>query len=181
MLAEKPLDSNGCEIPWMNYNIVNFLKERFKKNMLLFEYGSGFSTKFYSKYVLKVTSVEHDKKWYEVISTDKPKNCKIIYSKYDNQMMGGDYSKMILNQNEIFNVIVVDGRDRVNCIKNSINALDKDGIVILDDSSREKYKPAFEFMQSNGFKQITFSGLKSSGRKDDFTTIFYKEDNCFEI
>lgn len=94
---------------------------------------------------------------------------------------GGEYSQTVLKQEESFDVIVVDGRDRVNCVKNSMKALSQNGIIILDDSSRDKYKEAFDFMLSNGFKQITFCGLKSTGRKEDCTTIFYRRNNCFDI
>ena len=78
-------------------------------------------------------------------------------------------------------MIVVDGRDRVNCVKNSIDALTQNGIIVLDDSSRDRYKEAFNFMLLLNFKQITFCGLKATGRKEDCTTIFYRENNCFDI
>jgi protein-L-isoaspartate O-methyltransferase len=180
-LLKKPVDNEGNVIPWMNYNIVNFLKERLKSDMSLFEFGSGYSTSFYSKYCSQVTSVEHDEDWFQKIYGNKPNNCDIIYIKYNQNLMGGDYSKTALNHNRRFNVIVVDGRDRVNCVKNSISALTPDGVLILDDSSREKYKPVFEFMLINGFRQITFCGLKSGERKESCTTIFYQDNNCFGI
>lgn len=177
----KPVDQSGNEVPWMNYSIVKLLKERLEKNMSLFEYGSGFSTKFYAKHVSKVTSVEHDENWFKMVSRDKPSNCEILHVAYDPEKMGGEYSQTALNQEENFDVIVVDGRDRVNCIKNSMHALTENGIIILDDSSRNKYKEAFDFMLSHDFKQINFCGLKSSGRKEDCTTIFYRRNNCFDI
>lgn len=36
-------------------------------------------------------------------------------------------------------------------------------------------------MKKNNFKQITFSGIKPSGYKNDCTTIFYRPLNCFNI
>jgi protein-L-isoaspartate O-methyltransferase len=54
----------------MNYSVVEFLRQRLTKNMLLFEYGSGYSTLFFSKLVKKVVSVEYDKDWYERMSKE---------------------------------------------------------------------------------------------------------------
>lgn len=181
VIEEKPLDSDGNPIPWMNFNVVDFLKERLTKEMSLFEYGSGFSTQFYAKYAKNVISIEHDKGWFEIISDQVPDNCKVKYIKYNKDLRGGDYSMAIKNTDTKYNIVIVDGRDRVNCIKNSINNLTNDGIIILDDSSRKSYKSGFEFLSSKGFRYITFCGLKSTGIKEDCTTVFYKDGNCFGI
>ena len=181
VIEEKPLDFNGNPIPWMNFNVVDFLKERLTKEMNLFEYGSGFSTQFYAKNVKNVISIEHDKGWFEIISNQVPENCNVEYKNYSVDLRGGEYSLAIKDTDSKYNVIIVDGRDRVNCIKNSINNLAKNGVLILDDSSRESYKNGFEFLAKNGFRHITFSGLKATGIKEDSTTIFYKDGNCFGI
>jgi precorrin-6B methylase 2 len=178
---EKPLDSDNNSIPWMNFNVVNFLKERLSKEMNLFEYGSGFSTEFYAKKVDNVVSIEHDEIWFDIISKQVASNCVLKYKKYSVHQRGGEYSKAILDDNIKYSVIVVDGRDRVNCIKNSISSLKDDGVCILDDSSRENYKSAFEFMEKGGFKKITFCGLQSTGLKENCTTVFYRDGNCFGI
>lgn len=178
---EKPLDNNNQPILWMNYNVVNFLKERLTKEMNLFEYGSGFSTQFYARKVSDVVSIEHDKMWFSIISEHLPRNCVIRYKTYSSKQRGGEYSKAILDDDIKYSVVIIDGRDRVNCLKNSILSLKEDGVCILDDSSRENYKDAFKFMEKNGFKNITFSGLQSTGLKENATTVFYRKNNCFEI
>jgi precorrin-6B methylase 2 len=181
MTEGKPVDKDGSPIPWMNYCIVKFLKERLNKNMSLFEYGSGFSTRFYAQNVKSVVSVEHDKKWFAMLKEDTPANCKALYAEYNQELMGGEYSQTVKKLNEKFDIIVVDGRDRVNCVNNSINALTQEGVIILDDSSRERYGKAFDLMHSVGFKSLTFCGLKFGGGKESCTTIFYRDGNCLEI
>jgi len=180
-IKDKPLDSEGNPTPWMNFNVINFLRERLRKDMNLFEYGSGFSTQFYAKNVKNVISIEHDKDWFEIISDQLPKNCKVEYKNYSIETRGGEYSMAIKDTDIKYNIVIVDGRDRVNCIKNSLNNLTNNGILILDDSSRESYKDGFKFLATHGFRHITFSGLKATGIKEDSTTIFYRDDNCFEI
>ncbi len=182
LATDKISDADGNAIPWMNYNIVNFLKDRLTKDLVLFEYGSGASSEFYCKYTKEVVSIEHNKDWFDMISETFPSNGKILFIEYDEvNKTGIEYSTAIQRTNKKWDVIVVDGRDRVNCIKNSINSLSSSGVLILDDSSRVKYIEGFVFMKNNGYKHITFTGLKSTGFTEDSTTIFYKNDNCFQI
>lgn len=181
MIEGKPVDKDGSPIPWMNYCAIKFLEERFSNNMSLFEYGSGFSTRFYAQNVKSVVSVEHDKKWFDMLREDTPANCEVLYAEYNQEMMGGEYSQTVKKLNEKFDIIVVDGRDRVNCVNASITALTKEGVIILDDSSRERYRKAFDLMHSANFKSLTLCGLKFGDGKEDCTTIFYRDGNCLNI
>ena len=52
------IDKNGRQIPWMNYCVIQFLKHKLKKDFILFEFGSGYSTRFYADRVSAVISVE---------------------------------------------------------------------------------------------------------------------------
>ena len=88
---------------------------------------------------------------------------------------------MPVTRNEKFHLIIVDGRDRVNCCLQAVNALTDDGVIILDDSEREFYSPAIEFLKSNGFKELSFSGISPGLFYKKSTSIFYKAQNCLEI
>jgi hypothetical protein len=76
---------------------------------------------------------------------------------------------------------IVDGRDRMNRIKQSISALSAKGVILLDDSQRERYQEGIDFAKSKGFKALNFEGLKATGTEVDRTTIFYRVGNCFDI
>jgi len=54
---------------------------------------------------------------------------------------------------------IVDGRDRVNCLKSALASLASNGVVVLDDSERDRYNPTVDFMLENGFKKISFGGF----------------------
>lgn len=93
----------------------------------------------------------------------------------------GNYSKFSSNLNKKFDVIIVDGRDRVNCVKNAIKNLKESGVIVLDDSERESYKEGIDFILSHGFKKIDFCGISPGLFYKKNTTIFYKTVNCLEI
>ncbi len=177
--AGRPVDLSGESMPWMNIPIVNFIKNRLSLKIKLFEYGSGHSTLFFANRVNRVVSVEYNQNWFNSIQKLAPANVKLIYKAKD---IDGDYCRTISDEvPEKFNAIIIDGRDRVNCAKQSVNAVSDDGIIILDDSQREKYQEAFEFLHSRGFRSMSISEIKFTDSENHQSTIFYRNDNCFNI
>lgn len=176
--SKSPVDENGDPIPWVTYSFIDFIKNRIQKDHQVFEFGSGNSTFFYAKLAGKVVSVEHDHDWFNKISATKPASSEMIYCGLEPD---GDYCRMPLSLNHKFNVIIVDGRDRVNCCMQAINALTEDGVIVLDDSEREFYLPAIHSLTRMGFKQLPFTGISPGLFYRKSTTIFYKENNCLGI
>jgi hypothetical protein len=170
-----PCDNNGDPLPWMTYPIISIIKERFDKEMNVFEYGSGFSTLYYAKLVRKIVSVECDRDWYEKIQSQLPGNASLIYCGLDKPE---EYVKSIDNTNEVYDVIIVDGRERVKCLENAVQHLSDEGIIILDDSNRQKYINGIDFLKKNGFKQLELEGMKPNTFRLTASSIFYRNDNC---
>lgn len=176
--SKSPVDGNGNPIPWVTYSFIDFIKGRIKKQHTVFEFGSGNSTFFYAKYAGLVVSVEHDKEWYDKIVNDKPENSEMIFCEL---VRGGDYCKMPVKLEEKFDIIIVDGRDRVNCCKQAVDALTPDGVVVLDDSEREFYREGVDFLLKKGFKQLAFTGVSPGLFYEKATSVFYKPENCLGI
>ena len=172
------VDANNQPIPWVTYSFIDFIKDRLNKNLSVFEYGSGNSTLFYAKHVKRVVSVEHDEAWYKKIVNQKAPNAEMIFTKLE---PNGEYSQKAKLLSEKFDVIIVDGRDRVNCCKHSINALTEDGVLVLDDSEREVYQEARTFLKAEGFKELSFSGISPGLFYNKATSVFYRRDNCLDI
>ncbi|MBN2768529.1 MAG: hypothetical protein JXQ68_05460 [Campylobacterales bacterium] len=176
--AGKPIDKEGNPIPWINYPMIRFLEERLTDDLNVFEFGSGYSTLFYAEKVKSITSLEYDKNWFELIKSMVPKNAQLIYKKKDRD---GEYCRAIHLANKKYDVIIIDGRDRVNCIKQSFSALSLQGVIILDDSQREWYKEGIVLVNEKGFRILNIEGLKPHGTDTDRTAIFYRDDNCLGI
>lgn len=176
--TESIIDKNGDPLPWVAYPFIHFIGPRLGKNMQIFEFGAGNSTLYYAGKVGMVTSVEHDNGWYETIKNKMPANVKLFFC---DLQPNADYCRYALSQNTGYDMIIVDGRDRVNCCLNSLGALKENGIVVLDDSEREKYAAAHIFMKQSGFKQIDFWGTAPAVDYLKCTTIFYRGGNCLGI
>tara|TARA_B110000259_G_C13877817_1_gene347554 strand:+ start:65 stop:715 length:651 start_codon:yes stop_codon:yes gene_type:complete len=173
-----PVDVSGNPLPWVTYGFIDFISGRLNKKLDVFEYGSGNSTKWYAERVKTVTSVEHDMPWFNIVKDNMPENVDL---KYQELIYEGDYSNYSNICDKKFDIVIVDGRDRVNCIKNSLSSLKREGVIILDDSERDDYLDALNYLDKNGFKKIDFWGISPGLFYKKNTTIFYKENNCLGI
>lgn len=176
--ALMPMDRNSNPLPWVTYGFIDFITDRLKPNMDVFEYGSGNSTLWYAMKVNSVASVEHDLNWFNSIKSKIPVNARINYQEL---IYGEDYSSYVKNFENKFDIIIVDGRDRVNCIRHAIASLKDDGILVLDDSERAEYIKGVDFLLNHNFKKIDFWGISPGLFYRKNTTIFYKNNNCLGI
>jgi hypothetical protein len=162
----------------MNYSVVQLLQQRIPRDSAIFEFGSGNSTEFWARNCASIYSVEYDRQWYNLILPTIPSNAKLYFCELEQD---GAYCRYAAIPNRKFEVIVIDGRDRVNCLINSLEYLTPDGVIVLDDSDRERYQPAFEIARSAGFHALSLTGLKPTGIGADTTTIFYRQQNCLDL
>lgn len=176
-IHKESLAPDGNPIPWLTYSLLDFLSGRIHENMTLFEYGSGNSTIYFSKLVKEIDAVEDNKEWLEKVAAKVPENVNLIYQSLE----GTAYENTILNQEKSYDLVIVDGRKRVKCLKTAVEKIKNDGVLLLDDAEREKYAEAFVFMKEKGFKYIPFSGIAIGAIHAKNTTVFYKDDNCLGI
>ena len=125
-----------------------------------------------------IKSVEHDKNWADKISSKMPANATLVYIplEYD-----ADYCRAIQTSDELFDIVIVDGRDRNNCVKNALQNLSETGVVIFDNSNRAQYRPSYDLLYKFGFKSIDFFGMAPGIAYESCTTVFYRYKNCLNI
>lgn len=174
----KPVDNANNPIPWFSYPANEFLSERLNKKMIVFEFGSGNSTLFFAERANQIISVEHNKDWYDKISKQAPANSKIIYAKADHS---NEYLDVLKMSNQKFNIIIVDGIYRNECLVESISYLSESGVIILDDSERLEYSEGINRILEYQFKRIDFWGISPGYLYRKATTIFYRTTNCMDI
>jgi len=176
---KKCIDKNGNVMPWISYSMFDFLDKRLNKNMVLFEYGMGASTSYFSSKIKDVYAIEHDEEWYKSVQVDlkEKSNCHLLYSYVESD----DYVNAVSKCDKLFDIVFVDGRKRVKCIEKAESFLTDSGVIILDNSDRERYNSAFTFLYDKGFKSLTIGGLVVAHYMKSETTIFYRENNCLAI
>jgi hypothetical protein len=173
-----PQDAIGNPLPWFTYPAIRFLRDRTQRHFRVFEYGAGQSTLWWSSRVAEVVACEHDPDWYRRCSRIAPLNVKLIYRELE---CGGQYCRAAAEEKTLFHIIVIDGRDRINCAKESLVALSNDGVLIWDNTEREKYVPGIKYLESIGFRRLDLWGIGPAGYHEWCTTFFYRSPNCLGL
>lgn len=174
----RSVDSNGNPIPWLTYPAIDFIERRISPDMSVFEYGSGASTLWWAQRVKEVIACEHDSDWYQEVIKIIPANVSL----YNIPLIyGGEYCQKISSFVDKFEIVVIDGRDRVNCVKNALKSLTSDGVIIWDNSDREEYSQGYQFLRDNNFRKIEFTGMIPIVNCKSETGIYYRKGNCLGI
>jgi hypothetical protein len=138
-------------IPGMPPNDYRFILKYLKPEFTMFEWGSGGSTTYFSYFVEKYISIEHDEYWFHhtIKAIRKEERANVIiywvvapkedYSKYSDKI----HSKVFDGIH--FDVVLIDGRDRVNCAKNLLDKIDDKCLVFLHDANRKRYDEIYEY------------------------------------
>lgn len=174
----EPIGADGKPLPFLNYAVIELLKSRVGKNTRVFEFGSGYSTLFFARTAASVTSVEHDPGWLEKVRQRSASfdNVKLIHRPLD-----GSYPAAISGTGERYDLVLVDGRMRHECALQAAQCLTDSGVILWDDSTRERYQEGMAALEAGGFRRLPIGGLKPAGFGMDETTLFYRPGNCLGI
>lgn len=93
----------------------------------------------------------------------------------------GGYAKFVISQSERYDIIVIDGRDRVSCMRNALAAIKESGVLVVDNTERDEYRPGLELLLQKGFRRIEFYGIGPINRYAWTTSLFYRDNNCLGI
>jgi len=164
----KPLDSKLNPLPWFTYPSIEFLKQLDLRDKVVFEFGAGMSSIWWSNISRKVISVEDNSKWYDNLHSKlNPNNELYLESSKET------YTRKINDFNYPFDIIIIDGNYRLECAQEAINKLHHGGMIILDNS--DWFGNTGLFLKKNGFKQIDFIGPGPINRYAWATSFFFKD------
>ncbi len=175
---QQSVDQAGRPIPWITYPALSFLEQRVSPEMRVFEFGSGNSTLWWAERVRDVTAVEHDESWAARVAESIPSNASVSHVPLE---AGGDYCRAAQRSRRLYHVIVIDGRDRVNCGVSSLNCLRQDGVIVWDNTERRRYAPGLRALDKAEFRRIDFRGPSPLNTFESQTSIFYRRTNCLNI
>lgn len=123
------IDAEGSPIPWYSYPAIEYLKQFDFSEKRVFEFGSGNSTIFWAGRSKLVVSVEDDRAWFDKTASKLPESVQYIFCEGQ-----GDYVNQIRIFDEKFDIVIIDGKYRSECVPSALDMLADDGFVILDNS-----------------------------------------------
>ena len=172
------VDAHGDPVPWLTYPAIEFLAARVKPEWRVFEYGAGSSTLWWAKRVREVVSVEHDPEWFAKVGAALPANVRLVHVPL---VRGGEYAQSAAREPASYHVVVIDGRDRVNCSAAARVGLRPDGVIVWDNSDRPDYAEGYAQLAGAGFRKVAFVGMAPVFNQKSETGIFYRDGNVLGL
>ncbi len=123
------LDKAGNPVPWYTYAAIEFAKQLDFSDKEVFEFGSGYSTVFWGGRAKTVVAVEHEKEWYDRMLPEIPRNVDYRFVAEPDR-----YPRLILEYPGLFDVVIIDGELRPDCVEPALEKLRDDGLIIVDNA-----------------------------------------------
>lgn len=175
------LDDGAREEPWFTFDALRWLDAHVTVNDSVFEWGSGGSTLYFARRARRVVSVEYDPTWYSRVAREvrarNLANVELLFVPPEARAAGGDagafastgtqfeglsferYARVIERYPEAsFDLVVVDGRARTDCLALGLPRTRPGGFVLVDNSEREPTAAALEALTARGVEVTHFAG-----------------------
>ncbi len=169
------VDADGDPIPWYTYPAIEYLSSLDFRECSVFEFGSGSSSIWWAKRAKEVYSVENKPEYFEKLQNAKLDNNKIFFRENSES-----YSECIVEQGKVFDIIIIDGKRRFECLEKSLDCLSDKGMLIFDNSDRclifNHYKRALQRLNQEDFIQVDFKGFTPINTYTSVTSIFFKRN-----
>jgi predicted O-methyltransferase YrrM len=175
------VDAEGRFLPWYTYPCIEWLPGRLQATDVVFEFGAGSSTLWYGQRVAKVITVEHDAVWFSRLAEVAPSNVELELRSAAPDEVGtlepestvSEYVGVIERYRaRFFDVVVVDGVERLTCIRSALPHLKEDGLLVVDNSDRPAYRPAVDYLADQGMGRIDFFGFAPGSGLPGCTSVF---------
>lgn len=125
--------------------IENFIAARGGAARIL-EFGSGSSTIFLLSRGATVTTVEHHEGWAEAVQ--EVASARELGDRLTLLRRDRPYANVVdgFAEGTRFDILLLDGRERIECLRRALPLVAPDGLVLLDDAQRDRYWPAFRLL-----------------------------------
>jgi hypothetical protein len=164
-----PLDQYGNPLPWYTYPAVHYLYSLdFSKSKVL-EWGGGSSTVFWGKRAKTVFTVEHDPVWFQQI-VEKANSLPVHVALLEEPKTY--ISLPSFANDQVFDVVIVDGVYRADCAKVAVERLASNGLIVFDNS--DWFPKTCGWLRSQGLIQVDLNGLTPTTWTTSVTTLFLR-------
>jgi len=152
ILQKNTMDS---AFPWINYSTIQFMHHIVSKGTKVLEFGAGGSSLFFLERKANLISIEHQAEWINEVQKRASKkqlmrwsHHLISSSQHSSSVPLADHYLLALKNiaDSSIDLVVVDGRHRVESVKRAMAKVKPGGSLILDNSNRPEYAETFELL-----------------------------------
>jgi hypothetical protein len=176
-LASRAMDRYGRPIPWYTYPAIEFLSDQDYSTKTVLEFGAGQSTLWWGARAREVLAVETDVSWIEDLSRSLPAN--VTLARLPLTLDGIDEQL----GRRVFDIVVIDGLDRLRAARTALERVSSSGMVILDDSEGfwgpTGTHPILDLFRSAGLRRVDFYGPAPGVLVPHCTSVAFRDGCCF--
>lgn len=129
-----------------------------------------------------LTVVEHHPEWAKQLRESLPKSVELMHVPPANEgnvksgIESGYFDEYVnvaeKYPNATFDLVIVDGRARVECATHALPKIKPGGMLLLDDSDRPRYRPVHEVLR--GWPGVSVRGLKTGNPVPATTSVWQR-------
>ena len=173
--TRKARDAQGNAVPWFTYPAIEFLRQRVRPTWRVLEFGAGGGTSWWCAHAGQVTAVEHHAGWAKSVAAAC--RAEIIEA---SEASAQAYSTAASARGP-FEVVVVDGLFRPECLALAPSLLAEGGVIVLDDAQREEYAAATQALVAQGFRYLPLHGPQPVSKHPGCTAFLYRDGNVLGL
>ena len=140
VMRRKPL---SYAMPWLTFDAIRAIEEKLRSGQRVFEFGSGHSTVYWAKKGVELFSVEDDAAWFEMVAA-KLKGNADVHLFFEQEHW--DYVGRVGKCAGTFDIVLVDGSHRKDCMLAAMPMLKPGGLLVVDNTEWHWFQKAFQRM-----------------------------------
>lgn len=136
LVGDQALEPIRARRPWMNYGGQRWLDRNVMPGWRVLEFGSGGSTLWLEDRGCETVAIEHDPHWADLVERHVSAPTKLLRRGVDDGYASPPEGP--------FELVIVDGLRRVECVLTSWERIRPGGWLLLDNSARPAYRDVFD-------------------------------------
>lgn len=188
-LVNRQLTNWDLAEPWWNSRAISYLAERLKDGDRVWEWGAGGSTVWLVERAAEVISIEDNAEWARKVQQRCPGAEVRLIGGADSGILRSEpafsdhgihffdeYVTAIDHEpDKSLDVVIADGRCRLDCVRHAAPKLRPGGLLVLDDTDRSFLSAGLPSMpEVKEWKVVKKSGFKRGSSYFTETTFLHK-------
>lgn len=167
------------DAPWLGVDAIKKIEDIITPESRVLETGAGSSTLWLVSRVAYVVSFEHQEAWAKGVIEELNQRGipRHKFEVYFNSSYPGEGVPNFDQMMDDFDLIIIDGRGRVQSVRTAYAYLKPGGWMVLDNSNRPRYEGAHLFLASLGWIGQNIESRIMPENKKGYTTFWRKPLN----
>ena len=171
VFRNSPINADGKPIPWYTYPALEFIDRIDWSNASVFELGCGMSTLWWTPRSESVIAVEHNPYFHQIVQEQLGDRAKVFLRESKD-----GYVNLIKELDRKYDVIVIDGEWRKECVPFVVDYLNDDGLLIFDNTDRLIYDEHVNMLSERMRFRMDFHGLIPVYYYKSCTSMFFNSE-----